>query len=239
MRVGVSGICTSLAVGVCVGLSAVVVVGGSGRAQPAYATPVGFYEKVAQAQSPPIRALFIGDDYAAGTEGLLSADTFAGLACARLGWVCNVDAESGTGYVSNGHDVKVTHSPYLDRLAHTSKTFAADVVVVSGGRNDGASPRSATAIGAYFRAVRRAYPEAEVIALSPFWEDARVPSWLARQRVRVQTAARAGRTCFIDTTGWLRPALITEGTLQPTADGQSVIADRLVAELKRRDDCRL
>jgi GDSL-like Lipase/Acylhydrolase family len=186
---------------------------------------------------PPTEAVFVGDDYTAGTEGLLSADTFVGLTCQRLQWICNVDAESGTGYVNNGHDVKVTHSPYLDRLAYTAKTYAADVVVVSGGRNDGASSKSTDAIGAYFRAVRRSYPEAKVVALGPFWDDGKPPGWLIRQRSSVRAAADSNHACYVDTDGWLTPDLVTEGTIQPTADGQSAIAGQLVRELKNPNDC--
>jgi hypothetical protein len=238
VRVGISGGLSAVAITACVGLSAAVAVGGPGRAQPAYATPSGFYQKVAQAEVPSIEAVFVGDDYTAGTEGLLSADTFAGLTCERLRWVCNVDAESGTGYVSNGHTIKVTHSPYLDRLPHTAKTYAADVVVVSGGRNDGATRRGGVAIGAYFRAVRRAYPQAKVVALGAFWDDAEPPAWLTRQRARVRAAAISSGACYVETDSWLKPSLIAEGTIQPTADGQNAIADRLVGELKNPDGCR-
>jgi hypothetical protein len=237
VRVGISGGLSALAITACVGLSAAVAVGGPGRAQPAYATPSGFYQKVAQAQVPSTEAVFVGDDYTAGTEGLLSADTFAALTCERLRWVCNVDAESGTGYVSNGHTIKVTHSPYLDRLPYTARTYAADVVVVSGGRNDGATGRGQQAIGAYLRAVRRAFPQAKVVALGPFWDNADPPLWLTRQRGWVQDAAESSGACYVDTDGWLKPTLIAEGTIQPTADGQSAIAARLVGELKKTDDC--
>jgi hypothetical protein len=238
VRVGVSGGLSALAIGACVGVSAVVAVGGAGRAQPTYATPSGFYQKVSQAQAPPTEAVFVGDDYAAGAEGLLIGDTFVALTCARLHWVCNVDAEPGTGYVNNGHANMVTHAPYLDRLERTARTYSADVVVVSGGRNDGASAKDAAATGAYFRAVRRAYPEAKVVALGPFWDDANPPVWLTRQRAWVRAAAESSRACYVDTDGWLRPGLITEGTIQPSAAGQGAIANRLVRELKNLNDCQ-
>jgi hypothetical protein len=110
-------------------------------------------------------ALWVGDSFTAGEGALVPAAlTYPHLESSRLGWACHVDAQNGTGFVSDGHPASPDCAPLIHRLPDDVRRYTADVVIVDAGRNDvdASIPRLQAAILEYLTAVRTAYPAAPV-----------------------------------------------------------------------------
>jgi hypothetical protein len=78
--------------------------------------------------------LFVGDSDTLGTQ---AAPGFPTVTCRALGWNCQVDAQTGTGYRSSGDGSDASSRPYGARLAKDVARFPnVSIVVVTGGRAD-------------------------------------------------------------------------------------------------------
>lgn len=111
----------------------------------------------------PVRSLWIGDGYTAGACG----------AAQRLGWACQVDAEQGTGFLSDGSVFDPDNQTLGDRLADLPRQEP-DVVVVDAGRNDlGVFATAAVldAMGDYVERLRERYPDAVLLQILPWTRD--------------------------------------------------------------------
>ncbi len=183
----------------------------------------------------PTVALFIGDSYSAGAAGVLPTQTFPCLTAEKLGWACNLDAQGGTGYVANGHENSHAFTRYSGRLKQTRALFTADVIIVSGGRNDMGKPADERRASlAYFRAVTRAYPHSRLVVLSPFWvNDGTPPAQVQSLRQRILESSKAVGATYIVTDGWLRPKDIGKDGVHPTVAGHRHLAAELAAALRR------
>lgn len=178
---------------------------------------------VAAARRPGV--LVVGDAVVAG-PGVTAS--FPRLAAATMGWSCWVDAAAGTGYAAGD-------APYAARLPAVVTRVPADrvdYVIVAAGRADRGRPDLGTAALAYLRAVRARYPRASLVVLAPFSSAADPPPSVVAARTAVRGAALSVRARYLDTSGWLTPAVIGPDGVLPTAAGQRRMAGRLVAGLR-------
>lgn len=205
---------------------------------PPYTLPAGY--QLGRPVPQPPAALMVGDSFAEGT-GATVGGGFAPQVCSQMGWTCNVEAEGGTGFVNNGHTgegADPTKASYGARLQADKGRYLADVAIVTGGRNDLSVPGDpVTAATEYLHALHAAYPQAKLVVVAPFWNDADPPAQLLNMRdAEKSTAAELGAT-FIDplADGWtLRPDQLVADGVHPNQAGHDELARRLVAALRQQ-----
>lgn len=122
-------------------------------------------------------SLWVGDSYTAGTGADSPETAESCLTAEKMGWECVLDAEGGTGFLTDG--VVDGFSPFIKRLPVTAETVDPDIVIVDGGRNDrkvADLPEIEKAMRTYFTRLRAAYPDVQLVQIVPFamTEDAEV-----------------------------------------------------------------
>jgi lysophospholipase L1-like esterase len=178
-------------------------------------------------------ALFVGDSYTAGALGITSNQTFPQLTCNAIGLICNLDGEGSTGYQADGHKLSRRFTPYRDRLAGDVQNYEADLVIVSGGRNDIGAPGSEyQAAHRYFQAVKAAYPHARLVVVEPFWTSKNPPLLVRRLRADVRRAAHAVGALYLPTNGWLTKGSVAGDGVHPNLAGHRQLAERLATSLR-------
>lgn len=183
-------------------------------------------------------ALWIGDSYTVGlgTDG--PAKGYPCLVSDAFGWTCQLDAQSGTGFVNSGHRANEAYAAVGERLGRTGEAFEPDLVVVDAGRNDWrAAPATLRrAAVAYLDRTRATFPDAELVVMLPFLAGDNGVDYTQIDRI-VRTAARGVQATVVDTTspGWKRMvrSLATVDAIHPDAASHQVIADRLVDDFRR------
>ncbi|MEU7616529.1 GDSL-type esterase/lipase family protein [Micromonospora rifamycinica] len=107
-------------------------------------------------------------------------------------------------------------------------TYQATAVVINLGTNDiGHGVSTAQFQQGYLvmlERVRQAYPDAQIFAMGVF-RNRYVPE--TRNAVAARTAAGDSRVHFVDTAGWIDPAVDTTDNVHPTDAGHAKIAQRL------------
>ncbi len=139
--------------------------------------------------------LFIGDSYTQGFRVTNTANRWTTLVSARLGWQESNYGVGGSGFNGGGD----SNRPFLAQ-AQKAKADGVnpDVIIVAGGRNDGA-----TAIGAKAKAVfdylRVTWPTARLVTIPVFWGDYRPvgPDEMARANEIRQAASDTGNVQVI------------------------------------------
>jgi lysophospholipase L1-like esterase len=124
---------------------------------------------VAPMERPPRRtALFIGDDFTAGFEGVY-VYSFPYVICDAFDLNCNVDAQNGTGVINDGHAYSASNSRLSDRLPRDRQLYAADLIVVDAGRNDleAGIPAYGQAMQQFLREVKQTWPAAKIVVIAP------------------------------------------------------------------------
>ena len=116
------------------------------------------------------RAVLLGDSFTEGSRAAARFTAFGQKLCALSGWDdCWASGSGGTGYLAIGAAFP-GRVKYRDRVVNDVLAWRPDVVVVTGGRNDG--PFSVAQVQAESRAlflqIRAALPTALVIATSTF-----------------------------------------------------------------------
>src|SRR5262249_55501936 len=118
--------------------------------------------------------LFIGDSYSAGNG--LAEMSYGCMAAVRMGWLCDLSALPGTGYISGGPANRFIVDPYLgpstsfaERIPNLAEKYQPDLVILDGGRNDVFAPRDDVfkAMSAAIDEVRRAWPRAAIVLVRP------------------------------------------------------------------------
>ena len=115
-------------------------------------------------------SLWIGDGYTAGAGAKRSHTGEACVAAKDLGWRCELDAERGTGFLSDGSSFDPTYASLGDRIDDLPEQ-APDVVVVDAGRNDlgvYSTPAIVAAMDDYVGRLRAAYPHATLVQVVPW-----------------------------------------------------------------------
>jgi lysophospholipase L1-like esterase len=129
-------------------------------------------QTAAATTSPSV--LFIGDSYTAGRG--LSEMSYGCMAAVRMGWICNLSAVPGTGYMSGGQANRFRVSRYLgmstsfmERIPDLAAVYQPDIVVLDGGRNDLFPPAESVfkAMTATIEEARRAWPKANIVFIRP------------------------------------------------------------------------
>jgi hypothetical protein len=119
-------------------------------------------------------ALFISDSYTGGIG--LKERYYGCMAAVRMGWLCDVSAEPGTGYISGGpanrFDLKEGKGPstsFDERIPGLADRYAPDIVVLDGGRNDRFAPSAAVfaVMSATIADVRQNWPTAKIVFIRP------------------------------------------------------------------------
>jgi len=118
--------------------------------------------------------LVLGDSYTAGNG--LEEMSYACVAATRLGWLCNLSAMAGTGYISGGPANRFVVDPYVgesaafsERIPHLAAAYTPDTVILDGGRNDRFPPSEDVfnAMRSTIEDVRRTWPTARVVFIRP------------------------------------------------------------------------
>jgi lysophospholipase L1-like esterase len=118
--------------------------------------------------------LFIGDSYTAGNG--LAEMSYGCMAAVRMGWLCDLSAVPGTGYISGGQANRFIVDPYVgpstsfaERIPNLAEKYQPDLVILDGGRNDVFVPRDGVfrAMSAAIDQVRHTWPGAEIVLVRP------------------------------------------------------------------------
>lgn len=126
--------------------------------------------------------LLVGDGYAAGRGASNAGTSYASLLSTRLDWDIRLATAPGAGLVAG--------TRLLDLFADSPASVDPDLVIIQGGYGgDGSNVEAKTAIAELSAAIEQRYPDAVVVAVSPFWPG--TPTKLAETRER--TVARAWR----------------------------------------------
>lgn len=170
---------------------------------------------------------FIGDAYTLAP----SADdpAWTSVAADELGWR-PVEVGPGAGY-----DTSLTGAEASDYCGESSCPAyrdlvdevtgeTPDIVVISGGRNDGRKGIGGAA-EELFSTLKEDLPDARIVVLSPFYDDDPAPSWLDKQSAALEKAAGEVGVEFVDVGQPLegKADLVGEDGKTPNAAGQQAI----------------
>lgn len=182
------------------------------------------------AATPPVIAqpvvAFLGDDWTAGAGASKKSKRFTTIVSKDLGLDERNFGTVGSGYAAGG--------PYADRISEVAAAHPS-VVVVSGGRNDYADSGSASdGARKLFKDLRKALPNAVLIAIAPMWGDSDLPPGLATLSQAVKGAVRAVNGTYLDIADPLhgRPALMADA-VDPDDEGYAAITKAVEPRLAR------
>lgn len=141
----------------------------------------------------------------------------------------------GTGYsaASSFEGCGLDYCPPFPEMVEEAADRSPDVVIVAGGRNDGATDNR-EAIWATFQQLRATLPKTEIYAVSPIWDDdAPYPESLQAMGEAVRGAVEAVGGTYLDIGSPLegRPELLSEDGVHPNAEGYAVLGDAVIEAL--------
>ncbi len=185
-----------------------------------------------------VLASFIGDSYAQGVGASVQANRWINIVAKANGYTPVNLGRGGTGYLatSDVNGCGLAFCPnYLRMVADIPPKT--QVVIVSGGRNDvGAYLRDAAEVNAAvestFEAVRRAFPDAEIIAVGPADTDEPTDPVLAIDRAVRRAAEGVGaRYVSMLVPPVLSPELLSADGVHPNDAGHAAIAARYLSAI--------
>ncbi|MFN2562023.1 MAG: SGNH/GDSL hydrolase family protein [Jatrophihabitans sp.] len=167
---------------------------------------------------------FLGDEWTAGAGASAKANRFASLLSSHLHVRQRNFGADGAGYGSSS-------GGYESLVA---KVVAAhpDVVIVSGGRNDLSPGHDLTAtpdeVDRLFADLRAGLPNAQLIAVAPFWGDSDLPKALVKLGGEVKDAVTAAHGTYLDMEDPIHghPGLMADD-VDPNDQGHAAIAAAL------------
>lgn len=227
----------SIGLGVLALATVVIVVVALGRQASNSRDPLSVPQPtVTISQDARPRAVFIGDSYTAGAGG--DGTRWTSLVADRAGWKEINLGRGGTGYVTSlsGDMAKkgcgLDYCPSYGEMVGDVTAARPNIIVVAGGRNDGAKDVSGAAL-TLLSDLHKSAPDARVIVVSPLYDDDAVPSWMTSQAAAIKAAtAKAGLEYFDigqPLTG--RRDLISADGIHPNAEGYRAIADAVIRKL--------
>src|SRR5664280_2319187 len=191
-----------------------------------------------------VTALWVGDSFTRGEGADVSQErTYPHLVSARLGWLCHVDAQNGTGFLNDGFLAGPGLAALIDRLPETSRRVCADVVIIDAGRNDGIADELGlrAAVSRYRAALREAYPRARLMVVLPTLLDPVQPAEYQQIAIVLRQVAQAHGAEVVDPAcdeGFAEcgdgPDLVCVDRFHPSAAGQehyAVVLTRLLRAL--------
>lgn len=165
-------------------------------------------------------------------HGLDPSDAWPAQLAGEDGWRLTNLASDGSGFVTVGDD----GDTFADQV-HAAVSLHPSVVIVSGSSNDlGESDAAiARATDTTLSVLRAALPRAEIIAVSPVWNDTAEPGQLRTIDADVVAAAARIDAIDLDIGQPLdgRRDLLQGDDVHPTAAGQAVIAAAVERALGR------
>jgi lysophospholipase L1-like esterase len=177
--------------------------------------------------------LFIGDSYTAGNG--LPEMSYGCMAAVRMGWLCNVSAAGGTGYISGGPAKR-----FIDRIPNLALVYQPDVVVLDGGRNDPTPPSEKVlrAMAGTIGEARRAWPNARIACIRPRFlaepdndlgfNDA----FIAQLREQPLAAGVTFLDPIITFTGRDTSAMLADDRIHPNHRGELALTAALVESIR-------
>ena len=181
--------------------------------------------------SPPV-VVAIGDSIMAG-HGLPAGQAWVGILAEERGWRFTNLASDGSGFVKVGSKGDTFADQAREAIAlHPS------IVILAGSSNDLGESDAALAkeTTATIERLHAALPGAKIIAVSAVWGASSVPGQLQDIDDQVQAAIAAAGGDYIDIGEPLagHPELMQADAVHPTAAGQRVLANSVIAALQKR-----
>lgn len=222
-----------LAVGIAVGA---LVLSGVGRSEPVSLLP--------PAEPPPsiapgdTAAVFLGDSYTQGWGASEPDRRWSALVAADAGWVEVNQGQGGTGFVSTsglGGCGLVYCPTYPERVPDVAAVHP-DIVVIAGGQNDladlTADPDAVRgAVEETYVAIRRALPEARIIAVGPSLAQPG-NALIDELDVWVRAAAAQVDADYVSLDGVIEPEMVAADGVHVNDEGHRAIADRVLAGIR-------
>jgi lysophospholipase L1-like esterase len=187
--------------------------------------------------------LFIGDSYTGG-HGLAEM-SYGCIAAVRMGWLCDLGAMPGTGYISGGPANRSTYeylgvtTSFSERIPHLAAKYEPQIVILDGGRDDLFAPREDVfrAMRSTIEDVRRTWPNAQIVFVRP--------RFLAKPRddlgfdddfmARLKSDPATSGVLFVDPIAWFigtdTTALLSADGIHPNPLGDRDLASALVHSL--------
>jgi lysophospholipase L1-like esterase len=196
-------------------------------------------------------ALFIGDSYTGGSRPAdtgasgLAEMSYGCMAAVRMGWLCDLAAMPGTGYISGGPANRSTYeylgvtTSFSERIPHLAAKYDPDIVFLDGGRNDLFPPREDVfkAMRGTIEDARRTWPNAKIVFVRP--------RFLAKPgddlgfddnfMARLESDPATSGVLFVDPIasfiGTDTSALLSTDGIHPNPQGERDLASALVGSL--------
>ena len=197
---------------------------------PGYSVPV-----------PTPAAVYFGDSFFNGANGVTPDQTFAALGLHELGYDASVGGHGGTGYAATDAGSKTPN--YVDQIKSGAlSTFDptnVKLVVIDGGLNDesldpGLIQTNAASTFASFKAY---FPAAKIVVVGPLNPSGQPSDQEQRTNQAISDAAASAGLKFIDATGWYTTdnrsqILGTVDQTHPTVAGHKILEPMFVAALR-------
>ena len=172
----------------------------------------------------------LGDDFSVGSD-VADEPAWPQIMARMQGWTVNVSAIARTGYVTAPEGQQTFQRRLTDDELLANAT--ADLVIVAGGLNDVevGKKRVGEAATSLLSAVRRSFPGADIVLLSP-WSVGRAGNRTASLSRELATVSRRAGAEFIDVSDYFVGARKNdvEG-FRPTRAGEQLIVERLSEDL--------
>ena len=161
--------------------------------QPSQAPSVSPTPSATAGAARPV-AVFLGDSYASGTGASRPSKRWVDLVSLDKGWV-----EKNLSQDSSSYSSEAGGTSYRARMAAVAAT-GAQIVVVSGGRNDvNADPAQLRADArATFVGIQTALPKARIFVVSPTWGNDPAPQGLTDVISIVMAEAKRTGVTYLD-----------------------------------------
>jgi lysophospholipase L1-like esterase len=150
----------------------------------------------ATATAGPQIVAFLGDSYASGTGASTQSKRWTDLVSLKQGWVEKNLSDNTTSYSTVGAPGSTSYQTRLGAVVATG----AQIVVVSGGRNDvGVAATQFTAdVRATFAGIHAGLPRARIIVVSPTWGNDPAPQRLTDLISIVKAEAERAGATYLD-----------------------------------------
>lgn len=193
----------------------------SAKVQEYYDQNVASAKATLPPATPDPKVAFLGDSYSAG-GGASSGMAWTVQMAKAKGWVYDVYAYGGTGYVTDS-------ALGLNYMDSAPAVFAMEpnTVIVSGGRNDLEADPAAVGEAARSLFSTLSARGVRVIVTSPVWDARPAPAALMEIAAAVKDAADSEGATYLDIGQPFagKPELITADQVHPNDAGHEVLAD--------------
>jgi lysophospholipase L1-like esterase len=161
--------------------------------QPSQAPSVSPTPSATAGAARPV-AVFLGDSYASGTGASRPSKRWVDLVSLDKGWV-----EKNLSQDSSSYSSEAGGTSYRARMAAVAAT-GAQIVVVSGGRNDvnGDPAQLRADVRATFVGIQTALPKARIFVVSPTWGNDPAPQGLTNVISIVMAEAKRTGVTYLD-----------------------------------------